>query len=111
MNSWEFPFLLSGELLILDESLQISEVSPEFCAEFGCQPKTIIGQRLKNLFSRKDRKGKFSFHDRFSRHLQGFLDLAIAEGIINKNIFTLLEHECFCKRRCGRLKKFAKSIQ
>ncbi|WP_036487806.1 PAS domain-containing protein [Myxosarcina sp. GI1] len=67
MNSLELPFVLLGGLLILDELLQFSEASPEFCQEFGCKSQVLIGKRLENLFSPKDRKGKFAFYDRFSR--------------------------------------------
>ena len=82
--------MLSGGLIILDESLHISEVASEFCDEFNCQPETLIGQKLENLFSPKDRKGKFAFHDRFSRNLQGFLDLTIAISINQTEFMTRL---------------------
>ncbi len=90
MNSLELPFVLSGGLLILDELLQISDASPEFCQEFGCEPEVLIGKRLENLFSPKDRKGKFAFHDRFSRDRTGFLDLTIAIAIEGKEFMTRL---------------------
>lgn len=82
--------MLAGGRLILDESLQILEVSAEFCEEFSCQPDTIIDRRIESLFSAKDRKGKFAFHDRFSRNLEGFLDITIAISIDNTEYMTRL---------------------
>ncbi len=82
--------MLSGGRLILNESLQILEVASEFCKEFVCQPETIIGQRLENLFSPKDRQGKFAFYDRFSRNLEGFLDITIAISINKIDYMTRL---------------------
>ncbi len=82
--------MFSGGRLILDESLKILEVSPEFAREFACQPENLIGQRLENLFSPKDRKGKFAFHDRFSRNRDGFLDITIAISIDRTEYMTRL---------------------
>ncbi len=76
--------------MVLNESLQILEVAPKFCNEFACQLETIIGQRLENLFSVKDRKGKFAFHDRFSRNLEGCLDITIAISINKIDYMTRL---------------------
>ncbi|MEM8672499.1 MAG: SpoIIE family protein phosphatase [Cyanobacteria bacterium P01_G01_bin.67] len=90
MNTWELTFVLSGGRLILDESLQILEVSLEFCDEFACQPETLIGKRLENLFSVKDRKGKFAFHNRFSRNLEDWLDITIAVSINRTEYMTRL---------------------
>ena len=82
--------MLAGGRLILDESLQILEVSAEFCEEFSCQSDTIIDRRLESLFSARDRKGKFAFHDRFSRNLAGFLDITIALSIDKTEYMTRL---------------------
>lgn len=82
--------MLSGGRLILDKSLQILEVSPEFCDEFACQPEAIIGQRLENIFSAKDRKGKFVFYNRFSRNLEGFIDITIAISLDQIEYMTRL---------------------
>ncbi|MEM7758203.1 MAG: SpoIIE family protein phosphatase [Cyanobacteria bacterium P01_A01_bin.40] len=90
MNTWELIFVLSGGRLVLDESLQILEVSPEFCDEFACQPETLIGKRLENLFSVKERKGKFAFHNRFSRNLDDWLDITIAVSINRTEYMTRL---------------------
>ncbi len=90
MDSWKLTFVLSGGRLILDESLRILEVASEFCHEFVCQPETIIGQRLENLFSPKDRQGKFAFYDRCSRNLEGFLDITIAISINQIDYMTRL---------------------
>lgn len=88
--NWELILVLAGGRLILDESLQILEVSAEFCGEFSCQSDNIIDRRLESLFSAKDRKGKFAFHDRFSRNLEGFLDITIAVYINNAEYMTRL---------------------
>ena len=90
MNSWELMFVLAGGRLILDESLEIVSVSAEFCREFACQPDNLVGQRLESLFNAKDRKGKFAFHDRFSRNFKGFIDITIAVSINNADYMTRL---------------------
>ena len=88
MNSWELTSVFSGGWLILNESLRIVEVSPEFAQEFACAPESIIGQRIESLFSAKDRKGKFAFHDRFAR--KGAIDLTIAIAINKTEYMTRL---------------------
>ena len=97
--------MLSGGRLILDELLQIVEVSPEFAREFPCSPETIIGQRLENLFSAKDRKGKFAFHDRFSR--KGAIDITISISINQKEYMTRLR---MAKQKAGWLVSIEKIL-
>jgi len=82
--------VLNGGQLILNESLQILKVSAEFCDEFLCQPDTVIDQRLENLFSVKDRKGKFTFYNCFSRNLNEFIDITITITINNIDYMTRL---------------------
>ena len=82
--------MLSGGRLILDASLQICEVSSEFCDEFFCQPDMLIGHRLETIFIARDRKGKFAFHNRLSRHFKGFLDIIIAISINSVEYMTRL---------------------
>lgn len=79
-----------GGILTLDQSLQISLVSPEFGEIFDCQPEEIIGQRLENLFSPKDRKGTLVFHNKLSRYENGFIDVIILLQIKTKEFITRL---------------------
>ena len=105
MNSWELSLEIVGGQLVLDESLQILDLSSAFCREFNCQPETLIGQRLENLFSAKDRKGKLTFHARFSR--QESLDLTIVLAINQTEYMTRLR---MVKQKSGWLAKIEKIL-
>ena len=74
----------TGGILILNESLNIVNVTPEFCEHFYCTAQSIKGKPLDNLFSPKDKKGKFLFHKKLSQYKKGFLDLTIVI-LINQN--------------------------
>ena len=79
-----------GGILTLDESLQICHVSSEFGDIFNCQPHEILGQKLENLFSPKDRKGILIFHSKLSRYENGFIDVIIVLQIREKEYITRL---------------------
>ena len=76
----------TGGMLILDDSLTIFNVTPEFCEHFACTPESIVGKPLDSLFSRKDKRGRFLFHKKLSQYKKGFLDLTIVI-FINKSEF------------------------
>ena len=79
-----------GGILTLDDSLQICHVSSEFGDIFNCQPHEILGQKLENLFSPKDRKGILIFHSKLSRYENGFIDVIIVLQIREKEYITRL---------------------
>lgn len=79
-----------GGILILDESLQICHVSSEFSEIFNCKSDEILGQRLENIFSPKDRKGSLFFHSKLSRYENGFIDVIILLQIHTKEYITRL---------------------
>ncbi len=79
-----------GVMLILDEFLRISQVTPEFCKKFECGSNEIVGEILENLFSSKDKKGLFIFHGKLSRYEKGFLDSIIVIVIRGKEFITRL---------------------
>ncbi len=79
-----------GGILTLDEALKICHVSSEFGDIFNCQPSEILGQKLENLFSPKDRKGALIFHNKLSRYENGFIDVIILLQIHQKEYITRL---------------------
>lgn len=90
MNKIHPSSVYPGGILTLNESLQVSDVTPEFCEIFNCNATEIIGQTLESLFSPKDRKGILVFHQKLSRYEKGFIDIIILLRINAQDFITRL---------------------
>jgi len=77
--------------LELDSELEIVRVDEQLCARFGCDPAALVGQRLDDLFSRRDRKAQRQFYEALSRADAGGLDLLITLQVDDKTLLTRLQ--------------------
>jgi len=77
--------------LELDAELTIERVDEGQCARFGCDPALLLGQRLDDLFSRRDRKAQRQFYEALSRSGEAGLDLLITLQIGDKELLTRLQ--------------------
>jgi signal transduction histidine kinase/CheY-like chemotaxis protein len=77
--------------LELDAELLIERVDEPLCRRFGCDPALLIGQRLDDLFSRRDRRAQRQFYEALSRAEESGLDLLITLQIGSKALLTRLQ--------------------
>ena len=77
--------------LELDAELRIERVDEQRCRRFGCDPGQLVGQRLDDLFSRRDRKAQRQFYEALSRAEETGLDLLITLQIGAKALLTRLQ--------------------
>ena len=78
--------------LELDAELEILRVDEPLCRRLGCDPSALLGQRLDDLFSRRDRKAQRQFYEAMSRaEEEAGLDLLITLEVDGKELLTRLQ--------------------
>ncbi len=75
----------------LDAELEILRVDGSLCARIGCEPGALLGQRLDELFSRRDRKAQRQFYEALSLADEAGLDQLITLQIGGKELLTRLQ--------------------
>ena len=77
--------------LTLDAELEILRVDEALCLRLGCEASALLGTRLDELFSRRDRKAQRQFYEALSRAEEAGLDLLITLQVAGKELLTRLQ--------------------
>ena len=77
--------------LELDAALEIVAADPRLCERLGCEPGTLVGRSLDELFSPRDRKGQRLFYERLSRAEAAGIDLLMTLQVDGRELLTRVQ--------------------